>query len=202
MTESAAVAPAPVSEQQPAITQEQITALIARKQQEDFDRNDHAERLMLAKRLSTCGNAGNNPLFHMKFDDPSVTYSLDELKAYVPLDRDRVKYIKLALNRHGLFSVPKQTGRRNPRMAKRQQGIKSATLRIFKQLFEQSSLLLKATCIEQEIEYLGIPDAAVPALGEKATRIAIRNYRAEQKATRRKARRVQEASRKLSRGKK
>ncbi len=212
MPETAA-APAPESQaapQQPQMTRSQLVAFIRTKQQEDFDRNDKAERLAIAKRKSTCGHAGNNPLFGKVFDDPSIEWTLEELKALVQLDRDWLNYEwknekkgtegVFAMNRHGLFSIPKVKGRRNPHMTKQAQDIKSASIRVFRKLFEQAGESLKATCAKEQIEYLGIPDAVIPELGKKAGRIAIREIVAANKASRRAARRRQQFSRKVNAG--
>ena len=212
MPETAA-APAPepqAAPQQPQMTRSQLGAFIRTKQQEDFDRNDKAERLAIAKRKSTCGHAGNNPLFGKVFDDPSIEWTLEELKALVPLDHDRLNYEwknekkgtegVFATNRHGLFSIPKPKGRRKPHMTKKAQDIKSASIRIFRKLFEQAGEKLKAMCKTENLEYIGVPDDSLPKLGASAARIAVREVVASSNASRRKVRRRQQFSRKVNAG--
>lgn len=192
------------------VTMAEAVAVIRKNQEKDFDRNDHAERLKIAIRRSKCGHAGNNPLFGMEFDNPSIEYSLDELKALLPLDRDRLNYNWknekketggcLAVNRHGLYSIPKSRGRRRPHLNLRQQAIKSESLRVFRQLFTEVSQKLQATCKEQEIEYIGIPDAMLPELRVKAARIAIRTVTVRCRLKARAARRRQDHSRKVNAG--
>jgi hypothetical protein len=196
--------------EQTPMTMENAVAIIRKNQEKDFDRHDLAERLKIAQRRSKCGHAGNNPLFGMVFDNPSIEYSLDELKALVPLERDRLNYNWvnekketsgcLAVNRHGLYSVPKGHGRRKPHMNLRQQAIKSEALRLFKQLMEQAAETLKATCKTEEIEYLGVPESTMQELAQKATRLALRNVMGRRKAKSRADRRRKEHSRKVNAG--
>src|ERR1039458_7925064 len=107
-----------------AARKEMTVKLIIEKQLADFDRHDHAERLKIAKRKGAAGN----PLF-IVFNNPSIEFTLDELKVLVPLERDRVNYLKLAENAHGLLSIPKQKGRLHPHMSKRKQTLKCESLR-------------------------------------------------------------------------
>ena len=196
-------------EQKPAPTLAEMVATVRLNQERDFDRRDYARRLKILIRKSTSGKQHNNPLFG--YYNPSIEYSLDELKALIPLDEDRLNYSfqptkeggtggVLAENRHGLYAVPASHGRRKPHMTHRQQAVKSAAIRIFRKLIEATGTTLRATCKEQEIEYLGIPDATIPELGQKATRIAVREVTAQRKAYSRNNRRRQEHSRKVNRG--
>jgi hypothetical protein len=189
-------------------TKQEMVAVILKKQEEDFDRRDHAERLAALKRISENGQPWNNPLFGAF--DPSVEYTLAELKAMVPLERDRLNYEwknedkgtqgVFAKNKYGLYSIPKGHGRIKPHMNLRRQAVKAAALRIFETLFAEAAQRLEATCKEEKIEYLGIPDAMIPELGEKAARIAIREVAAQRKATARSKRRRQEFSRRVNAG--
>lgn len=208
MSETAA-APAPEPQKQP--THEEIVALIRLNQQRDFDRHDHAERLLKAQRKSKCGHAGNNPLFGMTFDDPSIEFSLDELKALIPLDRDRLDYGWVnedkgthgvfAENRHGLFSIPKPGRvRRNMHMTKKQQHVKSLSLVIFRQLFEKQSREFEATCKEQNIKYIGLPEEALTELGAKAAQLALAEFKATKKNATRRLRRAQQFQRAVQAG--
>ena len=194
----------------PAPTKEEVVAQILKQQEAAFDRADLAERLQKAKRLSTCGHIGNNPLFGMEFDNPSIERTLEEMKALIPLERDRLNYNwenkdngthgVLAKNKHGLLSVGKQHGRLKPHMNLRQQAIKSASLRIFRELFQSRAELLQATAAAQKIEYLGIPDAMLPKLGKIAAQLAIKEVKAARKLKALRARRVQQHSRKVNAG--
>ena len=203
----------------PAPTHAEVVAMILKQQQEHFDKNDHAERLALAKRKSESGQPWNNPLFGMEFDNPSIEYTLEELKSLVPLERDRLNYAwtstkestksdkngkvthgGLAKNKHGLLSMGRAHGRLKPHMNQHQQAVKSASLRIFRELFQSRAELLQATAAEQKIEYLGIPDAMLPKLGKIAAQLAIKEVRAASKQTARKANSVQQHSRKVNAG--
>ncbi len=211
--ETTAAAPAPEQPQQPpAPTHEEMVATVRAAQERDFDKNDRAERLKILIRKSTCGHAGNNPLFGAY--NPSLEYSLEELKALVPLERDRLNYgwQKLneagevitegcySVNKHGLYSVPRPHGRLHPRMNHRQQAIKSAAIRVFRKLVEATGASLRATCKEEQIEYLGLPDAMIPELGAKAMRIAVREVTASRKFYTRNKRRQQEFARRTNAG--
>ena len=176
----------------PAPTKEEVVAQILKQQEAAFEHNDLAERLKIGARLSKCGQPWNNPLFGMTFDDPSIEYTLAEMKVFVPLERDRMNYNwenkdkgtkgVVAANVHGLYAMPRGHGRRKPHMNLKQQAIKSTAIRIFKELFEKAGQSLKATCAKEEIEYLGIPDAMIPELGAKATSIAARVVKAANRA--------------------
>jgi|SRR5208282_1317441 len=190
------------------VTMTDAVVIIRKNQEKDFDRNDHRERLAILKRKSECGTPRNNPLYGMF--NPSLELTLDELKAMVPLERDRLNYNWVnedketrgcfSVNRHGLYSLPKMHGRRKPHMNLRQQAIKSEALLIFRQLFNRAAEKLKATCKEQEIEYMGIPDAIIPELSQKATRFAISNVVGRRKVKSRADRRRKEHSRKVNAG--
>jgi hypothetical protein len=196
---------------QPAPTKGEVVAMILKQQHEQFVKSDYAERLALAKRLSKNGQPWNNPLHFLQFDNPSIEYSLEELKSLTPpLDRDRLNYEwlnkakgtagTLAFNEHGLLSIGKGSGRRKPHMNKHQQSIKSASLRIFRELFTSRAELLQATAAEQKIEYLGIPDAMLPKLGQMAAQLAMKEVKQARRLRSRKARRVQQHSRKVNAG--
>lgn len=212
MIEVAAPVPETQAQQPPATaepTHEDMVALVRTNQEKDFDRHDRDERMRVLIRKASCGHAGNNPLFGAY--NPSLEYSLAELRVLVPLERDRLNYSfeptkpggtagKVAENRHGLCAVPHAGGRRKPHMNHKQQAIKSAAVRMFRKLVDEMSVSLRATCAEQEIEYLGIPDAMIPELGAKASRIAVREVTAQRKAHSRNKRRRQEHSRKANAG--
>lgn len=198
MTEAAAVAPAP--EISPLrMTKAEAVAKILKQQNESFDAADKAERLEVGKRLAKNGRPWNNPLYGL-FEDPSIEYTMEELKVLVPLDRDRLVYKTFSKNVHGLLSIGKQKGRRRKRLTKHQQAIKSESLRFFKSLIETRAHELQAVCKNEGIEYLGIPDAMIPEVGALAAKLgmlAVTNRR-RQKA--RKARRRQQFSRKVNAG--
>lgn len=210
----AATAPAqeqPEAQPQPEMTREQVIKLIRENQQKDYDRNDHAERLRLCVRKSKSGQPWNNPLHGMDFENPSIVYTLDELRAFMPLERDRLSYSfeaskeggttgVLATNKHGLFSIGRPHGRRKPHMNLHQQAVKSESLRVFRNLLAERSAAIEAECKEQGIEYIGIPDALLGEIGKQAARIAIRNLKAKYGAYRFKANRVQQHSRFVNAG--
>jgi hypothetical protein len=85
-------------------------------------------------------------------------------------------------------------------MNHRQQAIKSAAIRVFRKLVEATGASLRATCKEQEIEYLGLPDAMIPELGAKAMRIAVREVTASRKFYTSRKRRQQEFTRRTNAG--
>jgi hypothetical protein len=182
----------------PAPTKAEVVAMILKQQEESFLRADHDERLKIALQRKKTGRYPE--LLGLKFDNPSIEYSLDELKVLVPLERDRMKYIKLAMNKHGLLSVGKPHGRLKPRMNKHQQAIKSASLHIFRSLFQSRSELLQATAANEKIEYLGIPDAMLPKLGAIAAQLAMKEVKAKRRSKRDVRKRMQQASRKVNYG--
>ncbi len=168
------------------LTREEAVAKAVEQQLKNFDAADRNERL---QRLMRAGKY-----------NPSVEYTDAELKVLVPLKRDRWNYIKLAKNSHGLLSFPKTRGRRKPHMTKRGQEIKSASLAIFKQLFEERAERLMAVCKRESIEYIGVPDSAIPELGARAAKQAIVVVNDKRRAKAQKARRRQEHSRKVNAG--
>ncbi len=191
---------------QPPITHDEAIAVVAKMQADQFEKQDHAERLAILKRKSTCGHAGNNPLFGLY--DPKVEFTLAELKILVPLDRDRMNYDwtneakktagKFARNIHGFLSVPKQKGKRKPHMNLHQQALKSESLCVFTALLETHIEKFKAVCLEKGLEYTGVPNEVIPAIGQQAARIAVHNVNARDAAKRRKARCVQQHSRRVN----
>jgi hypothetical protein len=184
--------------EQPAPTKAEVVATILKQQFESFDRADYEQRMKHGIRKG------------ILVDNPSIEYSLAELKVLVPLERDRLNYEwenkdkgthgKLALNKHGLLSIGHPKGRLKPHMNKRQQAIKSASLRIFRKLFTERADLLQASAKEQKIEYLGIPDAMLPELGKIAAQLAIKEVKEARRMTRNNRRRRQQHSRKVNAG--
>lgn len=168
----------------PPLTQADIVKLVRARQEIAFDSADRAERHAIAVRRNLV--------------DPSVELTLEELKALVPLDRDRMHYIKLASDKNGLYSVPKPKGRRRHHMTKHQQAIKSEALSIFQNLTAEKAERLKAVCKKEDIEYIGIPESAIPELGARAAKQAVGIVKARGKATRLRRRRQQQASRKVN----
>jgi hypothetical protein len=174
---------------------EAAVRLIVENQLKDYDRNDHAERMKIGRR-----KAANGDLDFVLFNDPSIIFTLDELKVLIPLDRDRLNYIKLAKNHYGLLSIPKQKGRRNHHMSQHHQALKSESLRVFRSLLETHVAKFKATTADTGVEYSGIPDDVISVIGKQAARIAIRNVNEQLFRKRQKARRRQEHSRKVNAG--
>jgi hypothetical protein len=174
---------------------EAAVRLIVENQLKDYDRNDHTEHMKIGRRKAAHGDPG-----FILFKDPSIIFTLDELKVLVPLDRDRLNYIKLAKNMHGLLSIPKQKGRRNHHMSQHHQALKSESIRVFRNLLETHVAKFKATTADTGVEYSGIPDDVIGVIGKQAARIAIRNVNEALFRKRTKARRRQEHSRKVNAG--
>lgn len=167
-------------------TREEAIAKVVEQQLKNHNAADRNERL---QKLMRSGKY-----------NPSIEYTDEELKALVPLKRDRWNYIKLAKNSHGLLSFPKQHGRRKKHMTKRGQEIKSMSLQIFKGLFEERAERLKAVCKKENIEYIGVPDSAIPELGARAAKQAMQQVNEKRRRKAQKARRRQEHSRKVNAG--
>lgn len=193
MTETAA-APAPEEPKKPQITREEAVAQIRAIQEKQFKTADYNERLFKARRGYRSANG------KLLFVGPSVEPTHEELLAMVPLKRDSIRYKILASNKFGLFSVPKSRGRKHPHMNKRQQALKSESLRIFGQLFEEKTANIQAVCTRESIPYLGIPESAIPELGARAGKIAMKNVVAKRKLNTRRHRRQQEFSRAVNGG--
>lgn len=187
-TEIAALEASAEDALQPEMTREQAVEMVLKHQMSAMDTRDHAERLEVGIRKG------------LITEDPSVVYTLAELKELVLLRRDRMTYIKLAKNSQGLLAVPKQRGRRKPHMTKHQQDIKSTSLQIFKQLFTEKAERLKAVCKKEEIEYLGVPDSAVPELGARAAKQALTVVAERRRHKRNKAHQRQKYSRSVNAG--
>lgn len=193
----------------PQMTKAEAVAKILKQQEASFDVADREERLRVGKRLAKNGKPWNNPLYGL-FEDPSIEYTLAELKALVPLDRDSLNYDwtspdkktvgKFAKNVHGLLSIGRQHGRRRKRMTKHQQAIKSASLRLFKSLMETRAHELQTVCKNEGIEYLGIPDAMIPEVGALAAKLGMLEVTNRQRQKSHKARRRKEFSRKVNAG--
>ncbi len=167
-------------------TREEALAKVVEQQLKAFDAGDRNERL---QKLMRSGKY-----------NPSIEYTDAELKVLVPLKRDRWSYVKLAKSSQGLLSFPKQHGRRKRHMTKRGQEIKSASLAIFKQLFEERSERLMAVCKRESIEYIGVPDSAIPELGARAAKQAVVLVNDRRRAKRDRARRRQPHSRLVNAG--
>ena len=180
---------APTEEHKTPLTHESAVAKIRKQQEEAFDKADYAERFAVATRKGL-----------KLVQDPSIVPTLDELKAAVTLKRDRMRFIKLAVNHFGLYSVPKKQGRRKPHMSHRQQSIKSAALRIFKSLMDGKAERLKAVCAKEGFDYIGIPDSAVPELAKRAGLQATKEHFEAQQRKRQKACRRQKFSRAVNAG--
>jgi hypothetical protein len=175
-------------EAKPQMTREQAIELVLGHQTKAFEQHDRNHRLQIALRKGIIEA------------DPSVEYTLEELKALVPQPQDRWNYIKIAKTSQGLLAVPKQRGRRKKHMTKHQQDIKSTSLSIFKQLFAAKAERLKAVCKTEEIDYLGVPDSAIPELGARAVKRALTVVKDKAKRKRDKARRRQKYSRAVNAG--
>ena len=189
---------APEAEAKPQMTREQAVEYVLGHQIKSFEQNDIKQRIQIALRKGIIT------------ENPSIEYTLEELKALMPLPHDRWNYDwvneekgtrgVVAKNAHGLLAVPKQRGRRKKHMTKHQQDIKSTSLSIFKQLFAAKAERLKAVCKTEEIEYLGVPDSALPELGKQAAMQALTAVKDKAKRKRAKARRRQDFSRKVNVG--
>jgi hypothetical protein len=169
------------------------------KQDAAFDQDDYRERLTIAKRLVA---KGKSPLFKLLLD-PVINRppTLAELRVLVPLKRDRLRYIKYSLNRHGLYALPKPTVKRiKAHWNKAAQAVKSTALPIFRDLFTAAAEELEATCKQEQIEYLGVPESVGPALAEKAQNFARKSLGARYAAHRRRHNRMQSASRRINAG--
>ncbi len=177
------------AEAKPQMTREQASELVLGHQTKAFENNDRNHRLQIALRKGSLVEA-----------NPSVEYALEELKALVPQPQDRWNYIKIAETSQGLLAVPKQRGRRKKHMTKHQQDIKSASLSIFKRLFAAKAERLKAVCVKEEIEYIGVPESALPELGKQAAMQALTAVKDKAKRKRDKARRRQKYSRAVNAG--
>jgi len=175
-------------EAKPQMTREQAVEYVLGHQIKSFEQNDIKQRIQIALRKGIIT------------ENPSIEYTLEELKALVPLPHDRWNYIKIAKTSQGLLAVPKQRGRRKKHMTKHQQDIKSTSLSIFKQLFAAKAERLKAVCKTEEIEYLGVPDSALPELGTQAAMQALTAVKDKAKRKRDKARRRQKYSRAVNAG--
>jgi hypothetical protein len=184
--------------EQPTPTKAEVVAQILKQQFEQFDKADHAQRLQRGIRKGILA------------DNPSIEYSLAELKVLVPLERDRLNYDwvnkdkgthgVLALNKHGLLSIGKPKGKIKPHMNLHQQAVKSVSLRIFRELFTSRAEMLQATAKAEKLEYLGIPDAMLPKLGKMAAQLAIKEVKAQRRGKRSIRNRMQKASRKVNAG--
>lgn len=180
--------PTPEEPKKP-LNHEEAVAKVRKQQEDAFDQSDYAERFAIAKRKGL-----------KLVEDPSIVPTLDELKAAVTLKRDRMHYLKLAVNHLGLYSVPRKQGRRKPHMTQRAQSIKSTALRIFKQLMDEKAERLKAVCAKEGFEYLGIPDSAVPELAKRAGMLATKEYFEKKHRKTQKALRRQKFSRAVNAG--
>lgn len=199
----AAAAPAPVPEQPTPTSPENMVAKIRMMQIQQYADADRNERLTIARRgvrIETVSDYHGKMQFETFILGPSVEPTDTELKALVPLERDRIKYLKFATNRHGLFSVPKPHGRRNPHMTKRQQTIKSEAIRIFGRLFADAAKHAQEQCAKDGVTYVGMPDDVIPVLGARAAKIALRVVTGQHKEASRTKRRQQDFSRKVNVG--
>lgn len=194
MTENPAV---PVSlPPQPQINPEQLAQQYARFQQNEWDKAVQGSRMVQAR------ERGLSVAF-----DPSVVLTPAELVAMVPLEGDDIRYAKdadgkprMATNKYGMFSWPKQRGRRRPHMTKHAQAVKSSAIRIFKGLFAKRIIELEAAAVQSGETFNGIPNDALPAIGARATILASKGIADNRKARRRRMRNESKLQRRINTG--
>lgn len=116
--------------------------------------------------------------------DPSVELKPEELRALVPLEGDTMRYAvypeghpqagepRLALDSHGMISYPKPHGRKKKHMTKRDQAIKSAYLRISKDLFTIEAGKRVVAAQAEGTEFVGLSQDEMTAIAAKAARLA------------------------------
>ena len=138
----------------------------------------------------------------------------EELRFFVPLPGDSMNYAadektklpRLALDKYGFISFPKQHGRRRKHLSGRENVIKGLALQAFPMFFAEhgGKLLLdaKAAAVKAGVDFdettFGIPDADMPKIYEKANVAATAMYERNAKLTRRQRRRQQQLSRRIN----
>lgn len=143
--------------------------------------------------------------------DPSIEPTDDELRAMVPLPEDRRRWAttingeectpRIAYNKHGIYSTtPKPKGRMRPHMSPAKQAVHCASLRIYKKLFLEAAASAEVAAAAEGKDYVGVPEADVKKMANKAIKLGAREVFRSRKAAARYERRVQAASRKVNAG--
>lgn len=144
--------------------------------------------------------------------DPSKDLTDDELRALIPLEGDTIKYAKypeghpkagqprMAFDSHGFIALPKAHGRRKKHMTKRDQAIKSAYLRISKDLF---TVVAGKKITEAEAKgekFVGLNEEEMRKIAAKATRLAMVEVLKTRKFQKTVTNRMQDLSRSINAG--
>jgi hypothetical protein len=138
----------------------------------------------------------------------------EDLRHFVKLEGDdmvyaidpKTKFARLALDKYGFISFPKQKGRLKKHISKKENTIKALALQVFPVFFAEhgGKLLLeaKAAAVKEGKEFddtaFGIPEADMAALYKKAALTGTLMYNRNVKATRRQRRRQQQLSRHIN----
>jgi hypothetical protein len=140
--------------------------------------------------------------------DPSIELSPEELRALIPLEGDTMRYAvypkghpqagepRLALRFTRDDFIPKPHGRKNKHMSKRNQAIKSAYLRISKDLFTIAAGKKIKAAEADGTEFVGLSQDDMTKIAAKAARLGT----IEVIKTRRFQRNVRNRVQQLSRG--
>lgn len=165
-------------------------------------RNNQFERAVIEKRTAIARRKG--------LLQPSVEYTPAELKDLVPIPEDKIRFAtypkghkfagqpRIAVDRFGLPALPKARGRRNRHMTKHEQAVKSAAIIIFRTLFGERKAVLEAEADVKGEKFVGIPEAELPKLGARATRMASQQVKATNAQYRRRTRNRTKLSRKIN----
>lgn len=191
------VEPQLVSPAQPPIniSPAELAAKYQEFQQNQWDEQVNQIRMGIAKRKGL-------------LSDPSVVLSPAELREAAPLEGDKIRYAKdkagnlrIATNRHGMFSWPKpQGGRKRPHMTKHAMAIKSRAISIFRGMFTTHAAELEATAKEKGEQFLGVPTENLTKIGARASILAALYNKRDAKAARITRRNMQKLSRRINAG--
>jgi hypothetical protein len=218
MNTAAANAPAPEPNPTPTQTQEDPAVLAAKARahvEEQFASIADSERHRLAvarglvnpkdgtltKSGLKLAEAHGSEIKDGKFAD------IGGLRNLVPLPGDTIRYAKdskgnsrIATDRHGFISFPKQRGRRKPHISAHLQTIKNRSISVFRGLFLDHAADLQAKAKAAGEVFNGVPVDDFSKLGARAAVIGAARVKAEQHLARRRARNQQKLSRKINAG--
>lgn len=187
---------------------------------QQFENAGQAERVKILKSrgLITAEGKPTEKLLAMNpagvvVADAKPKYSADviltpeQARELAPLEGDSIRYAKdaggslrIALDRHGLLAMPKGHGRKHPRMSAHKQAIKSVAIGIFGRMFTTHATKLQAAAEEKGEQFVGVPNADLPAIGARATVLAAQRVKKAMKALHRRARNEKKLARRINAG--
>jgi hypothetical protein len=143
----------------------------------------------------------------LKPEDEKDADKVKSVIGTIVLEGDRMRYAvdkdglpRMATSRFGFLSFPKPKGRKKRHLTKTEQAIKSASLRIFRRLFEECAIHMERELTAKGEQYFGLPEDMLRQLGARAARLGALEVATHNRVARRHVQRQQKLSRGINRG--